>query len=91
MRGSIRQRRPGRWELRVALGRDPVTGRRRDRSVAFTAAEEYSPEMGMFIRLAALLGARRGEVCGLRWEDFDELVAPSRCAAGSSRWPARSR
>jgi integrase len=28
--------------------------------------------MGLFIRLAALLGARRGEVCGLQWEDFDE-------------------
>lgn len=218
MRGSIRQRRPGRWELRVTLGRDPVTGRRRQRSIVFhgnkreaerelarlvaeadegrqsatqatlavllerwweqkrqrlspttseeyrrlidrrivpdlgrvklnrltaadleayylhlerkgglapssirqvhaivsgalkqavkwrwipanpardaslpparrsrieppspakvralmSAAEEHSPEMGMFIRLAALLGARRGEVCGLRWEDFDE-------------------
>ena len=36
------------------------------------SAEEHSPEMGLFIRLAALLGARRGEVCGLQWEDFDE-------------------
>lgn len=38
-------------------------------------AEAHSVEMGMFIRLAALLGARRGEVCGLRWEDIDEASA----------------
>jgi integrase len=35
-------------------------------------AEDHSVEMGMFVRLAALLGARRGEVCGLRWDDVDE-------------------
>lgn len=40
------------------------------------AAEEHSPEMGLFIRLAALLGARRGEVCGLQWDDFDERTVP---------------
>lgn len=34
-------------------------------------AEAESVEMGMFIRLAALLGARRSEVCGLRWDDID--------------------
>lgn len=32
MRGSMREREPGRWELRVDLGRDPLTGRRRQRS-----------------------------------------------------------
>ena len=31
--GSLRQRRPGVWEIRVALGPDPVTGRSRVRSI----------------------------------------------------------
>jgi integrase len=35
-------------------------------------AEAHSPEMGLFIRLAALLGARRGELCGLQWGDIHE-------------------
>ena len=34
-------------------------------------AEQHSPEFGLFIRLAAALGCRRGEVCGLRWSDID--------------------
>lgn len=34
-------------------------------------ADAHSLEIGMFIRLAAALGARRGEVCGLRWDDID--------------------
>ena len=33
-------------------------------------AEAHSKEMGLFIRLAALLGARRGELCGLQWDDI---------------------
>jgi integrase len=32
MRGSMRQRKPGVWELRVHLGRDPVSGKVRQRS-----------------------------------------------------------
>lgn len=32
MSGSIRQRSEGSWELRVFLGRDPVSGRRRYRT-----------------------------------------------------------
>lgn len=35
MRGSKRETRPGVWELRVHVGRDPVTGRRRDVSRTF--------------------------------------------------------
>lgn len=30
------------------------------------------PELALFIRLAAATGARRGELCGLRWADIDE-------------------
>jgi integrase len=29
------------------------------------------PDLGCFIRLAAISGARRGELCALRWSDFD--------------------
>ena len=46
-----------------------------------TAAEEDT-ELGLFLRLAVVLGARRGELCALRWRhvDFDRgevLVASS--------------
>lgn len=34
-------------------------------------AEEHSMEFGMLLRLSALLGTRRGELCGLRWRDID--------------------
>ncbi|MDH4146819.1 MAG: hypothetical protein OEY23_16795 [Acidimicrobiia bacterium] len=33
MQGSIRQRWPGSWELRVYTGTDPESGRRRDRTL----------------------------------------------------------
>src|SRR5204862_6070931 len=34
-------------------------------------AAKVSEEFGLYVRLAAVLGARRGELCGLRWEDID--------------------
>src|SRR5207244_3777473 len=34
-------------------------------------AERVSRPFGLLVRLAAVLGARRGELCGLRWEDID--------------------
>ncbi|MET0902812.1 MAG: hypothetical protein ABWZ52_06210, partial [Acidimicrobiales bacterium] len=37
--GSIRQRQPGVWEIRVAAGTDPVTGRTLQRSVTFRGSE----------------------------------------------------
>ena len=30
-----------------------------------------SPKLGLFLRLAVVLGARRGELCGLRWQHID--------------------
>jgi len=50
--GSMRQRRPGVWEVRVAVGRDPVSGRSRyrsltvhgDRAVAQTARERWAAD-----------------------------------------------
>ncbi|HEY5273757.1 MAG TPA: tyrosine-type recombinase/integrase [Acidimicrobiales bacterium] len=35
------------------------------------AADESDPDLACFLRLAATTGARRGEVCGLRWRDID--------------------
>lgn len=29
------------------------------------------PELGLFLRLAVVLGARRGELCAVRWSDVD--------------------
>ena len=35
------------------------------------AAEAVNPDLACFLRLSATTGARRGELCGLRWEDVD--------------------
>jgi len=35
-----------------------------------TATAE-DPELGLFLRLAVVLGARRGELCALRWSEVD--------------------
>lgn len=35
------------------------------------ACEEYDPRLGFAVHLAAVTGARRGEVMALRWSDFD--------------------
>jgi integrase len=39
-------------------------------------AERSDPDLAVFLRLAAVTGARRGELCALRWSDVD-LVAGS--------------
>jgi integrase len=35
------------------------------------AAEEEDRIWGLFVKITATLGTRRGETCALRWEDFD--------------------
>jgi len=35
------------------------------------AAEELSPVWGLLVKLAVVTGARRGELCALRWSDVD--------------------
>ena len=35
------------------------------------AAVAEDPELGLFLRLAVVLGARRGELCALRWSEVD--------------------
>ena len=39
MRGSLREKQPGRWELRVPLPPDPVSGARRQRSVTLNGTK----------------------------------------------------
>jgi integrase len=34
-------------------------------------AQERNPKLGLFLRLAVVLGARRGELCALRWRAAD--------------------
>jgi integrase len=36
-----------------------------------TEAQGSDPELGLFLRLASVLGSRRGELCSLRWTDLD--------------------
>jgi integrase len=36
-----------------------------------TAATAQDPELGLFLRLAVVLGARRSELIGLKWRDVD--------------------
>jgi integrase len=42
-----------------------------DAARLLSAANAESPELGLFLRLAVVLGARRGEICSLRWPDID--------------------
>jgi hypothetical protein len=35
------------------------------------AADEHDPDFGTVLRVLVATGARRGEVCGLRWSDID--------------------
>ena len=70
------------WDMvgtNAAKRASPPKGRTVDREVLSTAdvvrliraAEEDDQDYAMAISLMAFLGCRRGEVCGLRWEDVD--------------------
>jgi len=48
------------------------------------AADERDPDFGCFLRLAVVTGARRGELCALRWRDLDSgTVHIARAVVGS--------
>ena len=55
--GTIRERRPGVWEIRIAAGTDPVTGRTLQRSVTFRGSAGEADAYR--IELAAEYRARR--------------------------------
>jgi integrase len=42
-----------------------------DAARLLAAATQESPELGLFLRLAVILGAHRRELCALRWPDID--------------------
>jgi integrase len=42
-----------------------------DAARLLAAAMEEDPELSLFLRLAVMLSARRGELCSLRWLDID--------------------
>jgi integrase len=58
------------------------------RLLAVALAED--PELGLFLRLAAVLGARRGELCALRWSDVDLDQGELLIAGGIVRVPGES-
>lgn len=70
--GSIRQRRPGVWEIRVAAGTDPVTGRTLQRSVTFRGAERDAEAYRR--DLAAEYVARRSVSCAAPMLTVEELL-----------------
>src|SRR5215210_6349976 len=83
--GSLRERRPGVWEVRVAAGSDPVTGRVIQRSITFhgtvVEAERYRWELAAeySVRRAATRAAPMltvGELLN-RWLAADHAWRPS--------------
>lgn len=54
MAGSVREQRPGVWEVRASLGRDPVTGKRRTLSRLIRATGKRDAQR----KLAALVNSR---------------------------------
>jgi len=71
-----------RWgwcDRNVAMMATPPKAQRREVALptvtealaVFEDAESTNPEMATFLRLAAATGARRGELCALRWPDVD--------------------
>jgi integrase len=52
-------------------------------------AMEQDPELGLFLRLAVVLGARRGELVGLKWRDVDLDHGEVLIASGVVRIPGR--
>jgi len=50
-----------------------------------TAAMDQDPELGLFLRLAVVLGARRSELIALKWRDVDLAAGEVLIASGVVR------
>ncbi|HYY78520.1 MAG TPA: tyrosine-type recombinase/integrase [Actinomycetes bacterium] len=61
----------------------------RDVARLLTAALQQDPELGLFLRLAVVLGARRGELVGLKWRDVDLNAGQVLIASGVVRLAGR--
>jgi integrase len=61
-----------------------------DVQAMIASADKHDPDMAAFIALATVTGARRGELCGLRWGDVDfdrgTLTIERSVAVVSGRW-----
>ena len=55
-----------------------------DAARLLSAAMAEDPELGLFLRLAVVLGARRGELCALRWSDWSCPGSVDRSGLGRS-------
>jgi integrase len=53
------------------------------------AAMAEDPELGLFLRLAVVLGARRGELVGLKWRDIDLAAGEVLIASSVARVAGR--
>ena len=80
LRGALGQAVKWGWiPTNPAVSASPPKIRRKEinpPSVAVTrklldAADQHDPELGALLRVLTATGARRGEVCGLRWSDLD--------------------
>jgi len=58
---------------------------------AITAAERRDPAAGLALRLAAVTGARRAELCALRWTDRDGDRLTQWRLHDLRHWSARKR
>lgn len=54
-----------------AQQREPGVLSVEDEELILAACDAYDLDLGVFARLAASTGARRGELCGLRWSNVD--------------------
>ena len=61
-----------------------------DAARLLSVALAEDPELGLFLRLAVVLGARRGELCGVRWSDVDLDQGEVLIAGGIVRVPGES-
>ncbi len=52
--------------------KEPVPPTPAEMTQVLEAAEADDPDLYTFVRLAAVTGARRGEILGIRWRDFAE-------------------